>query len=381
MLFPPREGPTMPSAFRSLAVLLAVSTAAPAADWPVFRGNPGMTGTAAATLPDQLAEVWTFATKDAIEGAPAVVGDTVFVASMDRHLYAVDLASGKEKWRTKLGPMKASPAVANGRVCVGDVAGLFYAVDAATGKQLWTFEAAGEITAGANFHGGNVLFGAHDSVLYCLTPAGSKKWTYTIDGPVNGSPAVVGDRTFVAGCDSVLHVVDAGTGKAVGPPVDLGGQAGATAAVTAVAAAADAAYVGTMSNQVVAVNLKAGAKAWAFESKRRQQPFYASAAVTESAVVTGSRDRKVYALDRATGKELWNFATDGMVDGSPVVVGGRVYVGVLSTPGEFYVLDLGTGKVVQNLTLDSSVTGSVAVAADRVFVGTEKGTLYCLGAK
>jgi outer membrane protein assembly factor BamB len=58
-----------------------------------------------------------------------------------------------------------------------------------------------------------------------------------------------------------------------------------------------------------------------------------------------------------------------------------VYVGCLSLPGEFYVLDLATGKVVQNLTLDSAVTGSAAVADDRLLVGTEKGTLFCFGAK
>ncbi|MGL6094222.1 MAG: PQQ-binding-like beta-propeller repeat protein, partial [Fimbriiglobus sp.] len=180
------------SAFSRLsAVVLAVAVLrifSPAADWPVFRGNPAMTGTAVAKLPDQLQELWAFPCKDAIEGAPAIVGGVVYVAAMDRHLYAVDLATGAEKWRVKLGAMKASPAVAGGRVFVGDVEGKFYGVHAATGKIVWTFEVGVEITAGANFHGGNVLFGAHDSVLYCLTADGGKKWSYPIDGPVNGSP-------------------------------------------------------------------------------------------------------------------------------------------------------------------------------------------------
>ena len=50
------------------------------------------------------------------------------------------------------------------------------------------------------------------------------------------------------------------------------------------------------------------------------------------------------ALDLKTGKQVWNFETEGQVDASPVVVGGRVYVGCLSDGGEFYVLDLKTGK-------------------------------------
>ena len=358
---------------RRLLLLVAFVGTAPAADWPVFRGNPEMTGASAEKLPDQLAERWAFKCRDSVEGAPAIVGGVVYVASMDKHLYALELATGKEKWRTKLGPMKASPAVVGGKVIAADVEGKVHAVDAATGKVLWAFEAGGEITSGANFHGDKILIGSHDSTLYCLTADGKKAWEYKIDGPVNGSPAVAGGKTFVAGCDSILHVVEVATGQKVGT-VDLGGQAGATAAVQD-----GSAFVGTMSNQVVAVDLAGPKKTWEFEATRRQQPFYSSAAVAGDLVVAGSRDKKVYALNRTTGKEVWSFITEGMVDPSPVVCGGRVYVGCLSNGGEFYVLDLATGKNLQQITLDSAVTGSAAVADGCVVVGTENGTVYCLG--
>jgi outer membrane protein assembly factor BamB len=95
-------------------------------------------------------------------------------------------------------------------------------------------------------------------------------------------------------------------------------------------------------------------------------------------VFAGSRDKKLYAIDPKTGKEVWSFVTDGMVDGSPVVVGGRVYVGCLSTDGNFYVLDAKTGAKVQEMHLDSAVTGSPGVAGDGILIGTEKGTLYYL---
>ncbi len=355
------------------AALLA--SPAPAADWPVFRGDSLMTGVGQAKLPDKLDERWTFKTGDTVEGAPAVAGGVVYVASMDKHLYALDLATGKQKWKTKLGHFKASPAVRDGKVYVGDLDGHFYCVDAATGAKAWQFDTEGEIHAGANFHGANVLIGSHDTSLYCLGPDGKKVWELKTDGPVNGTAAVTANLTFVAGCDSVLHVVDAATGKDTGT-VDLGGQAGATAAVVG-----DLAFVGTMSNQLVGVNWKDKKKAWEFEAAKRQQPFYASAAVTDSLVVAGSRDKKVYAIDRATGKEVWNFATEGQVDPSPVIVGNRVYVGCLSSGGEFYVLDLKTGAKVQELALDSAVSGSAAVGPDCLVVGTDKGTVYCLGSK
>src|SRR5215831_259562 len=88
-------------------------------DWTLFRGNALQTGVSAEKLPDKLAELWTFQTKDGIEGAPAVKGGVVYLASLDEHLYALDLSTGKEKWKYKGGPFKASPSVRDGRVYVG----------------------------------------------------------------------------------------------------------------------------------------------------------------------------------------------------------------------------------------------------------------------
>lgn len=350
------------------------------ADWPLFRGDPLMTGTGTAKLPDQLEERWTFKTggpkaNGGIEGAPAIAGGVVYVASLDKHLYALDLATGKEKWKVKLGAMKASPSVKGDRVYVGDLDGKFYCRKTADGAPVWEFEAGAEIMAGCNFHGTNVLIGSHDATLYCLDADGKKVWEVKTDGPVNGAPAVVGDLTFVAGCDSIMHILDAKTGKELGT-VELGGQAAATAAVVG-----DFAYVGTMANTVVAVDLKKKEKAWQFEAAVRQQPFFSSAAAASDFVVAGSRDKKVYGLDPKTGKAVWTFATEGQVDASPVIVNGRVYVGCLNDDGNFYVLDLKTGKKLQELQLDSAVSGSAAVGPDCIVVGTDKGTVYCLGKK
>jgi outer membrane protein assembly factor BamB len=351
------------------------------ADWPVFRGDALMTGVGGAKLPDQLEVRWVFKTgegkkADAIESAPAVIGGVVYVSSLDKHLYAIELATGKQKWKTKLNYMKASPAVKGDRVYVGDLNGVFYCLNAADGKVVWKFEVDGEIDASANFHGDNIIFGSHDSNLYCLSPDGKKVWAVQVDGPINAATAVVGDRAFATGCsDGILHVIDVKQGKELGT-IDLVGQSVATAAVVG-----DRLYASMVSNQVVAADLKTMKKLWTFEPAKRAQPFYASPAVSQGIVVAGSRDKKVYALDAATGTEKWSFEAADQVDASPVIVGDRVYVGCLSEDGHFYVLDLKTGKKIQELELESPVGGSVAVGPDCILVGTDKGLVYCLGKK
>src|SRR5262249_26015069 len=145
----------------------------------------------------------------------------------------------------------------------------------------WKFETGDQILSGVNFAGDNVLFGSYDETLYCLSPDGKEVWKFKTQGPVNGSPAVVGDRTFVAGCDSSLHVLDTKQGKELSA-VELGGQSGASAAV-----AGDQLYVGTMTNQFLAIDWKKGQVVWAFEAAKRKQPFFASAAVTDKLVIAG----------------------------------------------------------------------------------------------
>jgi outer membrane protein assembly factor BamB len=202
---------------------------------------------------------------------------------------------------------------------------------------------------------------------------GQLLWSVKTQDRVNGSSAVVGGRTFLAGCDSSLHIIDLKAGKETAS-LELGGPVAAAAAVRG-----EHLYVGTMSNQVLGINWKNQQVLWTFEPKKRSMPFYSSAAVTDKLVIIGSKDRKVYALNRKDGTPVWEFRTGGKVDSSPVVVGKRVYIP--SMDGHLYVLDLDHGKQLQDLPLGQSITASPAVAEGRLILGTTDGVLYCLGKK
>jgi outer membrane protein assembly factor BamB len=360
--------------FRAGLLLLAVCCVS--ADWPVFRGTPDGLGVGTAKLPEQLQELWTFKTGNGIEGAVAVSEGIVYVGSADKHLYALDVKTGQQKWKKLLGSaILASPAVRQDRVYIGCADGKFYCLKTKDGEKIWQVDVEGCIKCGANFHGENVLIGSRDIPLFCFDKDGKKVWEFPIDGGANGTPTVVGDQTFVAGCDSTFHIIDAKTGKELGN-LNIDDQATATMAVVG-----ERAYIGTGGkNQLLGLDIKNLKKLWSFEPSRLAQPFYSSAAVSEKLVIIGCQNKRLYALDRETGKEMWTFVADGQVDASPVIVGNCVYFGCLSNDGNFYVLDL-KGKKIQELNLDSAVTGSPAVANDCIIVGTDKGTVYCLGAK
>jgi outer membrane protein assembly factor BamB len=369
----------MYKSFTSLWCALTFAAPAVAADWPVFRGDSAQNGVAREALPDKLAVRWQVRTGTdintaTIEGTAAVVGGVAFVGAFDDHLHAFDLGTGKEKWKLKTGAIKTPVGVHNGCVYAGAVEGLLVCADATTGKAKWKINTEAEVSSGVNFSNDLVLFGTSDETLHAVAQAdGKPRWTFQVaGGPVLGTPAVAGGKTFAAGCDSTLHVIDATTGKETGS-VPLEGQTGASAAVSG-----GRLVIGTMTNDVIAVDLDKTAVAWTFRPVKRAQPFFASAALSDKLAVTGSRDKRVYALDRITGKEVWSFATDGKVDSSPVIAGGRVYVG--SQDGNLYVLDLASGKEIQRLKLDGPISASPAIGGGCLVIGTERGTVFCLAA-
>ena len=190
---------------------------------------------------------------------------------------------------------------------------------------------------------------------------------------VQSSPAVVDNRVFLAGCDSLLHIIDIDTGKAI-TKLDIGGPTGNAAAVSG-----DRVFFGSQSNFVLGCDWKKPEIVWEFKSEARKAPYQSSAALADNLVILGGRDRLVHALDMASGQEKWNFPTRGQVDSSPVVVGKRVYVG--SADGRLYGLDLATGEKVWEYDSGSSFVSSPAVAAGKMVIGNDDGVLYCFGTK
>ena len=132
---------------RAILLLLCCGGAAlRGADWPVFRGNPALTGVAAGPLPTNSALLWTFKTAGAVKSSAVIGGGKVFIGSNDGQIYAIDFATGREVWAFKAGSaVQAAPLLANNSVFAGTSDGIFYALDAASGQPLWKYTTDGKI--------------------------------------------------------------------------------------------------------------------------------------------------------------------------------------------------------------------------------------------
>jgi outer membrane protein assembly factor BamB len=344
-------------------------------DWPLFRGNPAATGVSESDLPEQLSLLWRHRVKQGAFGATAVIAQRrVYIGDLDGGFYSLDLDTGAERWRFRAGNgFMASAAVKGSLIYAGDMDGRFYCLDS-EGNLKWRFETGAEIDSGANFYLDKVLVGSQDATLYCLSAtSGQLAWKFAIEDQIRCSPTVARDRAFLAGCDGRLHIVDLTKGAAAAS-VDIEAPTGVTPAVQD-----DRVFFGTEGGVFFCVDWKRAAVVWRFEDAQGSQPYRSSAAVTQRRVVVGGRDRRIHALDPASGKRLWSFAAKRLVDSSPVIVGKRVFVG--SADGRLYGLDLDTGAELWHYEAGGAFTSSPAAASGRLVIASDDGVVYCFGRK
>ncbi len=190
---------------------------------------------------------------------------------------------------------------------------------------------------------------------------------------INGTPATNGSIIVFGGCDANVHILNADQGTVIGM-IESGSYIAGSIALKD-----NTAFVGNYGNKLLKLDIQAKKILWEFASTGKQQPFFASPAVTDTLVVASSRDGFVYCVSSITGTQLWKFRAGESVDSSPVICGNRVVVG--SEDGFLYVLDLETGKSIQSCDVGGEITCSPLVSGKYLVVGDENGVVsgFCGG--
>ncbi len=308
-------------------------------------------------------EKWRFQAEKGIRSRPAVSPEVVCFLGDDGYLYAIDRASGKLKWKfethsglvphTTLGEndsrwdyLQSSPAIAAGLVFVGSGNSNVYAVDLASGQEKWHYTTGDSVRSSPRVVGNTVYFGSWDNSVYALdTATGAEKWKVDTKGIVQASPSVSGSVLVIGSRYPYVFALDAATGQEKWRFNYFGSWVESSAAI-----ASATVYVGSSDFlHLFAIDLKDGQRKWGFKTSGYS---WSSPAVDGSKVYIGcarSAQRHpndggdLYAVDAKTGREVWRFQTDRKPDhflngvvSSPVVVDGLVFFGALD--GKVYAV-------------------------------------------
>ncbi|GEM_PF-2656784 len=274
-----------------------------------------------------------------VVGSPLVHGNDVFVASRNRVLSCLDLASGGMKWRRSLG-LRGDPA-------------------------------AGPALAGNGF----LYIVAHDETLYAIRRDGKILRPLQSLGALCLHPPLV-----FRGTDSLGLILALQNGRVVWRPVaedaglevlfELGGRIESAPAVYK-----GILIVGDETGCLIAFDLMAGKRKW---ETRLPGPLFAPVAIHQGIVFAGTETGRICALDIAEGTALpgWPASVS-----SPVATIPRVHDDVLlvgTRNGDLVALDKRTGAFSWKLGVRGAIEAAPVVKGSVLYFGDREGVLYAL---
>ena len=165
---------------------------------------------------------WTFPSKGRITSAPVLSNDTVYLASWDNFVYALDAETGGLKWKYQTGwGFDRSPAVSKGLTFVGSMDNNLYAFEE-DGTLKWMFTCQAGIHSAPVPYGDYLFFGSDDGRVYAVNQSnGEPAWSFaprfTVDGvmnyattPIVSNPVVM-NGTVIIGANGTIYALNAQT--------------------------------------------------------------------------------------------------------------------------------------------------------------------------
>ncbi|MGN6390933.1 MAG: outer membrane protein assembly factor BamB family protein [Gemmatimonadales bacterium] len=275
-------------------------------------------------------QVWRAKAGRRFTGRLVVSGETIYGGSVDRKVYALNLANGEQLWSSRLGGL-----IAGGVLVAGDTVlaassrpeGRVYALEARTGRRIWR-TTIGPVTAPLALVDSVVVAETQRGDIVGLDRrTGAVRWRRRL-GPAR-VPAVPGDSgtLIVATVDSLFRL-----------------------------SVRDGRVVGRMRSPGAVVS-----------------PWIESRGL----LVAGTTDSLVAAVDRDSLRVRWQVRLDAPVLGSPAAAGDTLFA-ASRRGGLFRIVGDSAPTATRIADLDWPVTSPVAVVGGLVFVGGADGLLRAL---
>lgn len=242
----------------------------------------------------------------------------------------------KEQWVIQTGAgIYCSPAVEKDKVFVGDDLGCLTAYTLKNGKKLWSFASGKRIVGTPAVSQGIVVFGSADRTIYGLNAAdGTLRWKVEAAEPVLGAVTIHEGLAYVGASDKNFRAIDIQTGKVV----------------------------------------------WSYDQVKgyiETKPL-----IADDKVIFSAWDNTLYALDKATGKEIWKW-TGGLTRMHfspaavwPVASNGKVFIA--DPQRAMTAVNLQTGETIWR-TFRSQVRETIGLSEDgeRVYSKTMNDSIVC----
>jgi outer membrane protein assembly factor BamB len=285
-------------------------------------------------------ERWRFRTSSEATSTVSVVDGVAYFGGTDGHLYAVDVNTPDELWRVKTqDPVLRTPVVADGMVFSQHFAeNTLTGLDTRTGKPKWNFKTAGQVAYGPAIADGTAYFSTLKAYLYSVDIKTQKlKWRVKLRDFSTFEPVICNDLVLIQSSLNSVIALDSESGherwtQSVGPMSGMWTDGIAIGDGMVFAASADCTYENAqLLRSLWALKTDSGEIVW--ESITKTDLFY-TPVFHDGIVYTSSLFGPICAFDAKSGRKLWDFDFQKWTY-RLAAHEGTVYVGVW---GELYAL-------------------------------------------
>jgi outer membrane protein assembly factor BamB len=369
-------------------------TPAPGEDWPMFQHDPARTGRTVDVVKPPLTLAWVSHLGGTIQfSSPVIAGHTMYIGLADEEnrgragVYALDIATGERRWfYPTTSSVKHSVSVSHGTVYAATAEGDVLALDANSGKLQWSYSLGSPMDcwmfASPLVAGDTVYAGTSKRFVALDSSTGNPLWS---DSELAGvwlayhSSPVAGNGLIYVGLTAPdgLFALDSRTGKV------RWRQKGLSSLHSTPTLDGDTLY--SVSGGLAAASAKTGLQKW---KTVINGDIASSPALAGDRLLVGTADGKLLAFDAASGKQLWQYskpspsklsfspyqAVSNPMIGSPAISGQIAYVGTAG--GRFLAIDVKTGAELWHFDLGGPIASSAAISGNTVCVATYDGTVY-----
>jgi outer membrane protein assembly factor BamB len=251
--------------------------------------------------------VWSYQLGGGLDGAPVVSNGTVYASAGGVNaVYALSASTGALLWQSpvSVGGAPSQPVLGNGAVFV-TAGGLLLALNAGTGAQLWQHIFSGYLLSGLAYGASTVYFWAYNlnctqAPCYGLNAYDAASGLFVWGGVYTNisAPPVVANGVLYEPDYQLLNAFDASLGTTLWSV-----SVSATASIQEPPAIANGiAYLSMSDGSIIAFNTSNQTKVWQVSASSSLPSL---AILGDGALFAAGGGASVYALDPATGNQLW----------------------------------------------------------------------------
>lgn len=316
--------------------------------------------------------------------APALIEGNIYQGNAADGLVAIEQKTGNLLWRKDIKNGVNSGVVQyKGNVYFGGNDGQFYALKASNGQIVWTFPTQSESLSSPTLDGTNLYFLAGNGTIYSLDAVtGKMNWSYSqrdnsnINIRASSSPVIDGAFLYIGFSDGTLAAFDKTKGflkweRNIATPQERFKDVGSTPVISG-----ENIYISTYGGSLFSIKKTNGEINW-----KADEGSSSAAAVTDNKIYYSTTNKKLIALDKQTGKQLWSYTLKEGVGTRPLIHKDLIIVGTSEGPVE--ILNAMDGKLLKQFATGWGISAPIISSAstDDIYIMSNYGNIYSVNLK